>query len=416
MEIFENIARKTYRRIRRTVAYLWLNFVHKNTIQIAIAGSYGKTSVANAVFQIISRTKTAIMTDINLDTLINVPKTALKLYGQKYAVFELGIDQIGEMDTHLEIVKPRISLITGITPVHSDNKHLASLNNIISEKRKVIEVLTNVNFAVLNFNDQNVRNMAHYTNATVIFFGTDPVCDIYAHKIQSDINGIQFKVSGKHDNYNLTSQLLGKHNAINLTGAIAVAEILGLGKKEIEEAIFQIKPLKGRLNVENGPNGLVLINDSLRANPASTIAGLEFVGNLLASNRKKIAVLGEMGELGISSLPMHVEVGKVAYEMSLDFLICIGGMSRVIAKTAAISGMKDSKIHFVHTPQEAIQIIQSIANTGDILYLKASRLRHFERVKLLLAGEKVGCTVESCEFYHSCSECEFLITGLQNVL
>jgi UDP-N-acetylmuramoyl-tripeptide--D-alanyl-D-alanine ligase len=397
---------------RRLAAKMWLNTFSDRVVQVAVTGSYGKTSVTYAVFRIISDTRSAIMTDLNLDTRYNVPITALKLRREEFIIFELGIDHLGEMDFHLEIVNPHISVITGITSVHSDDEHLKSVENIIKEKRRVIEVLKPGDYAVLNRDDPYVRTMAEHTKATVIWYGSTPDCDVRVYDVQCSLHGLTFRVAGRNAEYRMTSSLLGRHNASNLAAAVAVAEIVGIDACEIEQAIARISPLSGRLNVESGPHGLILANDSLRANPASTKAGLDFIGELDIPGNK-LAVIGEMGELGDSAVEDHEMIGKAAYDAGLDLLICIGDLTRHTARTAQTAGMRSERVYSVQTPQEAVQILQAYVQEGSLLYLKASLLRHIERVSMLLEGQSVGCTVSSCHFYHPCRECPYLVTGMQ---
>lgn len=408
-----NVFKKVGHKVRRTLANLWLNKVHKNVIQIAITGSFGKTSTANTIHAIIASQGPCLMTDINLNTTYNVPITALKLRHEQFIVFELGIDQLNEMQSHLEIVKPYIGIITGITPVHSDETHLKSLDNIIREKRQIIEVLDPEGFALLNYDDPNVRGMAQHTKGKVIWYGTSSKCDLYAQNVQSTLQGIRFKARIPSGTYDFVSPLLGKHSASNLLPAIFIGEMFGISIDQIRRAVGDLQPLSGRLSIEDGPNGLVLVNDSLRANPVSTEAGLRFFSEL-ETQCKKIAVLGEMGELGDYSEYFHRKIGEVAATANLDFLICLGSQAKLIAEEAILKGMPSEKVRSVATPQETASIICDLSNAGDLLYLKGSLLRHMERILMLLQNEVVVCNVASCHIYHNCRQCSYRTAGLQN--
>lgn len=408
-----NILRKIKHIGTRVAARIWLNVFRQEVLQIAITGSYGKTSVSNAIYRIISFSQPTLMTDLELDTIHNVPNTVLRLRKEKVIVFELGIDRLHEMDFHLQIVKPHITVITGITPVHSDEKHMKSLENIVVEKRRAIEVLGPNDFAVLNHDDPHVREMEKFTRAQVIWYGVSPTCNVQIHSVASSTEGVSFKVNGQKSNYSISSKLLGKHSAYNLGAAIAVAEIIGMRRRSIVEAIKEIEPLPGRLNIEAGPLELMLVNDMARANPASTKAGLDFVKGINVGGQK-LAVIGEMGELGDSAIPKHKEIGEIAAKTGIDLLVCIGELTRYIAQEAQENGMPNEKVFYVSTPQEAAQVIKDFAHEGDLLYIKASLFRHLERVVMVLSGQDVVCNVKACHFYHSCSDCSYRTSGLQN--
>lgn len=198
--------KKLYHQTRRLLAKNWLQFCHPT--QIAITGSQGKTNTSQTLAKILSQIDKTVVTDINLDTNFNVPITALKVTPwTKYVIFELGVDHIGEMEKHLEIVKPKIGVITGISPVHTDREHFGSLENLIKEKRKLIENLPDEKeggVAILNYDDENVRRMASFTKAKVIFYGSDKKnCHYYFDKnsVKVTLNGTTFKLFSTIFNY-----------------------------------------------------------------------------------------------------------------------------------------------------------------------------------------------------------------------
>ncbi len=400
-----------FHRTRRTLANVWLNDLHAGVKQIAITGSYGKTSTTSAIFSVISRHLPTLVTDLNLDTVYNVPITALKLRARhKIAVFELGIDRPGEMDFHLQIVKPEISVITGISPVHADEQHLGSLDAIIQQKGRIIEVLQPENIAVLNHTDPRVREMAARTKATVLFYGTDEACHYRIENLQLTLTGTRFDLRTLRGVIRVSTPLLGRHNAINLAAAAAVAQNVGVPDEVIERVFTEVQPLHGRFSIEPGPNGLILLNDSLRANPASTKAGLAFLGEVAAQSRK-IAVLGEMGELGEHAVEEHHAIGIAAANARPDILVTVGKLTRHTADAAMDNGMPAHHVFAVENVHEAAAVLQKHGRSGNVVYLKGSLMRHMERIPLILDGMNVGCNVVSCPFYHQCPSCEFLESG-----
>ncbi len=399
-----------YHASRRFLANIWLNVLHRSTKQIAITGSYAKTSTSYAISQVLSRFAPTLTTDLDLDTIFNVPITALRLRRHPFIVFELGIDSPNEMAFHLELVRPQIAVMTGITPVHSDEKHLGSLQALIREKRRLLEALPPDGTAILHYDDHRVRAMAAHTAAQVRWYGTQTACHYRAEDVLVRVSGSRFRAVTPTQAFEVDTPLLGMHNCTNLMAAVAVGEQLGVPPETMRKAFAELQPLRGRLNIEPGPRGTILVNDALRANPASTRAGLEFMRQLATTSRK-IAVLGEMGELGDHAVSEHTEIGRVAAGSGLDLLVCVGGLTRHTAEAASVGGMSPGQVLSVPGVHQAAEWLEGYLRPGDILYLKGSLLRHMERIRLLLDRETVGCAVGSCPFYHQCTDCRFREKG-----
>ncbi|KPJ70311.1 hypothetical protein AMJ51_02295 [Microgenomates bacterium DG_75] len=412
--------RKLFHETRRKIAKFWLKLNSQVTI-IGITGSYGKTNTTRAITQVLSEKYRTLQTDLNLDTIYNLPITLLKLrpYHQKL-ILEYGIDQIGEMENfHLWLVKPHLAVMTGITPVHSDKEHLGSLKNIIKEKGRLLEVLPKNGLAILNHDDLYVRQMAKKTKAQVIWFGLDKKADFWADKIKVSLKDTRFRVHYLDSNQqrktiDLKTGLIGRHFIHSCLAAMIIGLNQGLSLKQIARGLKKIKPLEGRVSLEKGPNGSVLIDDSLRANPASTKVGLELLSEL-KTKHKKIAVLGEMGELGKFAQKEHQKIGELIAKLGIDYLIAIGPLQKLTAHAAIKKGMTIERVFWVDNIVEAAQKLKKIINQNDLLYLKGSRLRHMERLLLVLEGRKVDCRVPFCHFYHHCRDCQYLKTGLLEV-
>lgn len=380
----------------RFLAKHWLSL--QPTLQIAITGSHGKTNTTNVLAKILETIGNTIRTDLNLDTTYNVPITALKIMPwTKCAVFELGIDHSGEMDSHLQIVKPKIGIITGISPVHTDQEHLKSLDTLIKEKRKLIETLPQDGYAILNYDDEHVRTMSSYTKAKIIWYGTDKKnCDVWVDpkSVRVSLNGTSFKLRiNKPTRFNTfvknrTSEvkikLIGKHHIYTIMAVVATLLVINkLSKNAIDpfqcfKTLKSIQPLPGRMSVEKGPMKTVLLNDSLRANPTSTKSGLETLSKISYNEGRKIAVLGEMGELEKPE-EEHRKIGKLIGKLTIDYLVAIGPLQKFVAEEAVKSGMKEQNIFWAKDVYEGSQFLKKILNSGDLVYLKGSLHRHVER-------------------------------------
>ncbi len=401
---------------RRIIAGLWLN--SQPAMQIAVTGSQGKTNTAQTIAKALSVIDKTIVTDANLDTVYNVPITALKtMPWTKYAVFELGVDHPGEMAKHLQIVKPKIGVITGISPVHTDKEHLGSLANLIGEKRKLIEALPANGFAILNYDDENVRKMAPYTKAKILWYGTDKKhCDVWADNVQVSLQETAFALHTTYEVVQAQTRLIGKHHiyTVMVTYLIleAIKKLTGISfpMNRFIGIIKNLSSFSGRMSVESGPLGAIVLNDSLRANPTSTASGLQTLNEINLKKGRKIAVLAEMGELENPETE-HKKIGHLIGKLRIDFLVAIGPLQKYVAEEAVRSGMKKDRVFWVKDIFAAAEILKKIIKQDDLIYLKGSLLRHVERVLLILGGVKVGCAVTVCDFYHRCHHCRYLEIG-----
>lgn len=376
---------------------------HTHLTIVGITGSFGKTSTTRAITQILSERFKTLQTDLNLDTIYNVPETILKLKDEEKLVLELGVDHKEEMWQHLEIARPTVAVITGIAPVHADQDHLGSLEGIMTEKGHLLEVLPPNGWAVLNHDDPKVRIMAAKTKAQVIWYGTDPrTCNLWADNIKVDFTGTTFTLhverlyfSGK-STVDINTSLIGRHHIYTILAAAAVAFTQGMTLEEIARGALKLEPLEGRLSIEKGPLGMTLINDARRANVSSTIAGLETLRDL--PGKRKIAILGQMGEMGTYEEEGHREVGRKAAQLAPDLLVCVGEATRFIAEEAGKKSARD-KVIFCKDVFEAAEKLKPVIKEGDLVYLKGSLLRHMERIILLLEGKKVDTDEEAAHRY-----------------
>jgi len=439
--------KKLYHQTRRFLAKNWLQFCHPT--QIAITGSQGKTNTSQTLAKILSQIDKTVITDINLDTNFNVPITALKVTPwTKYVVFELGVDHIGEMDRHLEIVKPKIGVITGISPVHTDREHFGSLENLIKEKRKLIENLPDEKsggVAILNYDDENVRRMAPFTKAKVIFYGSDKKnCQYYFDKnsVKVTLSGTSFRiycppsisnseaefisesrnchpelVSGspkkmlkqlQHDkkiinSFIISTKLIGLHHPSNLTAVFAILKTLFPNNPKIDSIfttiVSKIEPFRGRMNIEKGPMETILLNDSLRANPKSTDEGLKTFYQIDYKKGRRIAVLGVMGEL-YDPINEHKKTAKTLVNYPPDIVVGVGEYRKYTIEEAKKLGFPKEKLFFAKDVFEAAEILKKIIKPGDFLYLKSSLLRNLWRIVKILNNQPICCHQEFCPYEH----------------
>lgn len=400
--------KKIFHLSRRFLAKKWLSLFHP--LQIGITGSQGKTSTTQTLAKILSAFDPTVVTDTNLDTTFNVPITALKVRPwTKYLVWELGIDHLNEMDKHLEIARPTIGIITGISSVHSDKDHLGSLENIVKEKRKLIESLPLSGTAILNSDDENVKKMAPFTQAKVFFYGNHQKgTDVWCDKIKLSLNGTSFNLyyqdkNKKIKNVLLQTNLLGIHHTYTAMACfLTLKAIFHQEKKFLEkflQVFSQLKPLPGRMSIEKGPLGTLLLNDSLRANPKSTEVGLETFYQIPYKKGRKIAVLGVMGELE-KPIEEHKKTAQTLLKYRPEIIIGVGEYRKYTVDEAIKRGFPKEKIFYAKDVFDAAKILKRIVKKDDFIYLKASLLRNFKRIIQLLNNEPICCRADLCPYEH----------------
>lgn len=397
--------KKIYHSTRRKLAKLWLEINSQLTV-IGVTGSYGKTNTVRAISEVLSAKYSVNKTDLNLDTIYNLPITILKTKPwDEILVLEYGIDHLGEMDYHLSLVKPKIAVLTGITPVHVDQDHLGSLENLVSEKKKLIDSVPIDGWAVFNYDDLNSRQIGSSFEGKKFFYGTNPKADVWANNIEITPKETIFTLNDGKEKIKIITPLLGYPAVSTSLVAYLVGKNLGVPKEKILEKLSNLKPLPGRLSFEEGPKETFLVNDCLRANLASTVAGLKSFSEF---SGRKIAVLGEMGETGEYSEKVHRQIGNEIAKMKIDFVLGVGPLTKYMIEEAQKKKFSKRKLYWAANVQEAARILEKILQPKDLIYLKASLLRHIERVILLLRGVKVECEKISCHRYAPCDTCPFL--------
>ncbi|OGY26877.1 MAG: hypothetical protein A2Z11_01750 [Candidatus Woykebacteria bacterium RBG_16_43_9] len=381
-----NIFKSLFHNLRRVVARGWLLF-HRNVEIIGITGSYGKTNTTNAISTVLAEKFKVLQTDTNLDTRFNIPITVLKLGEHQKLILEYGVDKPGEMDYHLFVTKPKIAVITGITPVHADRSHFGSLENIVKEKSKLAASVPENGWVIINWDDQLSRQIGEVVRGKTIFFGRNRYhCQFWASHIKTNFNGTTFKFHLRNSSHIVRIPLIGRHHVNTAMAAAVVGILSGMKWREIKSGLSKLAPLEGRGNIEPGPKDSVILNDSRRSNPASAVAGIQTLADLHA--KRKIAVIGEMGELGKYEEEGHRAVGHKAALSKPDYLICVGPATKYTAEEAR-KGMRKSQVIWVRDVFEAAGILSGILRKGDLWYLKGSLLKHLERIPLIIEGKDV---------------------------
>lgn len=341
---------------------------------VGITGSIGKTTTKEMVRSIVEASgKSIFVTQSSYNSLVGLSLAVFSLADHhEAAVFEMGINDIGEMDSLVDFVRPTMGLITCVA--HSHLKGLGSIDGVAQEKMKIFKYFTATNVGIV-FGDQPILSDAHYTYPTVKF-GLKTKNHVQARKVhqQTDVQGnavTSFILKIYDQKYPIV--LNTPHTALvnNAVAAAAIVHFLGISHDAIVRGLQAFKPFKNRYEQKNitGNRG-VMMSDCYNASPESMRAALKTF-HALRSDLPKIAVLGDMGELGDKELFWHRQVGRVLTKaQSVQRLILVGRRARAIAETAPMSMQRE----YVDTWQEAQAALERLlAEHQGLVLVKASK-------------------------------------------
>lgn len=342
---------------------------------IGITGSVGKTSTKDIIASVVSKKYNTLKTEGNLNSDIGLPLTLLRLKeGHEAAVIEMGMNHKGEIEYLSNIANPTISVITNIGSSHIGN--LGSRENILKAKLEILKGMTeDGTFIYNNDNDMLFNNKELFENYKNFNFGIENKSDIMAENISTTTEKSKFNVIIKDKEYNIEVPVSGKHFVYNSLCAIAVGLSLGIDILEIKSGIKEFSLTKNRMEVNNLKNNIIVINDAYNASYDSMKVALEYLGSF--NNKYKIAVLGDMLELGEFSDELHFNVGKSVYENGIDLLITVGNSSKKIAEGAYIMGMSKENVYSVDNNEEAIKLLNKVIVSNSAILLKASNPMKF---------------------------------------
>ncbi len=292
-----------------------------------------------------------------------------KKYYQKI-ILEMGADKPGDIKYFTSFIKPHVAVVTTVAPVHL--LEFKDINAISKEKQILIENLSPDDFAVLNYDDQRVRNMADSTSGKVVFFGLDEKANIYASDIVSRIDGLEFTLNYKNKSvFTKIPNIISRHQIYIPLAAGAVASVFGFSLQEISQILRKIKLPPGRMNLIPGIKNSLIIDDSYNSNPQAACAALETLAEIPGA--KKIAALGTMNELGDYTKEGHRKVGRKAASVA-DLLITVGKPAEIfLADQAYKSGLKSSQIFSFENSLKAGDFLKNKIKKGDIILVKGSQ-------------------------------------------
>jgi UDP-N-acetylmuramoyl-tripeptide--D-alanyl-D-alanine ligase len=352
-------------------------YVRKQMISrvIAVAGSNGKTSTKHLIDAALCNRFRGSISPKSFNNDIGVPLAIFPADPmQDYLVLEMGTNHPGEIKVLTEMALPDIAVITNCGAEHLE--YLGDLMGVRRENASIIAGLQPKGALVVNGDDPELMATVSGYKGLVIRFGFNESNELFASDVRCSNSGVRFYLN--KSNREVFVPMLGRHNACNALAAIAVARRMGVDEEQIIESLATARGPEMRLQKQE-VRGLTLINDAYNANPNSMRAALETVRDLETSGRR-IAVLGDMRELGPSGEWYHREIGTAAAGSKLDVLACVGKQAALIAEAAEKAGMPTGAIAKFKDAAAAAAEVPGWLREGDLVLLKASRSIHLERV------------------------------------
>jgi len=357
---------------------------------VGVTGSVGKTTTKEMVAGVLARRYRTLKTEGNYNTEIGLPLTLFRLKPEhEAAVLEMAMRGKGQIRVLCGIARPTLGVITRIGETHLEL--LKTRDNIAAAKAELLESLPVHGVAVLNGDDPMVRKVAGRAPGRVIFYGTDLRAEVRAKEIQVREDGSStFTLITPGGDARVVLPVPGHHNVLNALAAAGVGIALGIPVQDIVEGLAGFASAGMRTEIVR-QDGLVIINDTYNASPTSTRAALHTL-SLMGRTRRKVAVLGDMLELGSYTEEGHRLVGETVVRSGVDLLVVVGELGAIIGERARAVGLPDDKVVFCAHTEEAVRVVPVLVKDRDVVLVKGSRGMRMERVVQALRGRQKPST------------------------
>lgn len=357
---------------------------------VGITGSVGKTSTKEMIASVLAQKYNVLKTEGNLNNEIGLPLTIFKIRDEhEVAVLEMGISEFGEMHRLSDMANPDICVITNIGLCHLEN--LITRDGILKAKTESFEHLAKDGIAVLNGDDDKLCDKKIVNGRPAVFYGIGREAklveseegtkrlaekNVYATDVEAiGLSGTKAVIHAGEESFAVEIPIAGEHNVYNALAAVCVARQLGLDTEEIRRGIETAQTIGGRSNLIH-KDGITIIDDCYNANPVSMKASIDV---LAKASGRKIAVLGDMGELGSEEKQLHAMVGRHFAGRDIDALFATGELSAEIARAVEACSPKTS-VYYFDTKEELIDRLDHYKEAGDTILVKASHFMGFSEI------------------------------------
>ena len=347
---------------------------------VAVTGSVGKTSTKDIIASVMSKEFKVLKTEGNYNSQLGLALTVLKLKDHTAMVVEMGMNHLGEISTLSQIARPTVAVITNVGTAHIGI--LGSRANILKAKLEILDGLSSDGTLVIN-NDNDLLHEWYLDSGShkyeIETFGMENVSSYMPKNQVINENGSTYNIDVNGKNYNVKIDIGGNHFILNSLCAITVGRLFNIQMESILDGISNFELTKRRMQVEKRPNNVVIINDCYNANYDSMKAAIEYLGKIPTG--KKIAVLGDMLELGEFSEDLHRRVGEEVAKNNTDILVTVGEEAKYIAEEAKQEGLSTSNIYEFEKNSEAQEFLKELTKEGNInILLKASNGMKFQEI------------------------------------
>ena len=342
---------------------------------VGITGSVGKTSTKEVIASVLKEKYRTLKTQGNFNNELGLPLTVFRLRDEdEIAVLEMGISEFGEMTRLAKVARPETCVITNIGTCHLEN--LGDRDGVLKAKTEIFQYLRPNGHIILNGDDDKLSTVKEHEGIRPVFFGMDPEFPVYADEIRSlGLKGMSCRIHLMGDVFDVTVPMPGRHMIYNALAAAAVGRTYGLTNEEIRRGIESLEPISGRFRMIDTEK-LLIVDDCYNANPMSMKASLDVLQDGLG---RRVAILGDMGELGTNEIALHEEVGVHAAQCRIDVCICVGTLCRNMAE-AAKKENPELTVIYEEDRESLLAHLESYVQTGDTVLVKASHFMKFEEV------------------------------------
>ncbi len=393
------------------LTFLALKILEKyQPVVIGVTGSYGKTSTKEAIVLALQQKFRARGSSKNYNNEFGVPLTIIGVEGggrsslrwlavilravflllwkrksyPEMLVLEMGADRPGDIEHLVKLAPCHVGVVTAVGPVHIES--FGTEEKIAKEKSAMVRHLGKEDIAILNADDKATWSMQEKTKARVCTYGFREDASVRALELEREdssltTHAMRFKLHTATATVPVAlTNLLGKHQVYPVLAAAAVGQALGMNLVEISKGLAAYSPPPGRMRLLDGIKHTLLIDDTYNASPESMRSALVALQEVQAEETRKIAVLGDMLELGKKSDEAHHTAGKQVVNSNIDRVLTVGEQAEKIAQSAKENGMPEDHIHIFATAERAGRFLQQEMREGDIVLLKGSQGVHIERV------------------------------------
>ncbi len=353
-------------------------------IVIGVTGSVGKTTTKEMIAAVTAYLGPVLKNSGNFNNEIGLPLTLFGLSRKhRTAVLEMAMRGLGQIAYLAHIARPQIGVITNVGLSHIEL--LGSLDAIADAKAELLDALPEDGVSILNADDAYFDHFRLRKRIRLVSYGESPRADVRLVRVDVDEQGCcTFEARTPTGEVRTRISMPGEHIVLDALAAVAVGEVLGVPHPAMEEALAHFEPPEKRCSVIATKGGFVVIDDTYNASPASVTSALRTLR--MMQGGRKVAVLGDMLELGEAARDAHTNIGRVVSNLGIDVLVVVGKLAKLISQGAADSGFSIQQVHEFENSQQAAEYLPGLVREGDIVLVKGSRAMRMEKIVEALLG------------------------------